>query len=72
MTTDQTSELIGFARVRGEALVLSVSVDAFKKCETYEAVDGTEYVKLAMDLRKIRLLIVGEKEVTAIQSGCGE
>ena len=62
------SRLMGFVRRsrNGGAIKLSIARDAFSSAERYQASDGTEYVGMIINLNKLRNLLTGEQEVTAI------
>ena len=66
MTTE--TKLMGFVRRSkiGGALKLSVSQNAFESAERYVTSDGTEYVGMIINLNRLRNLLNGEQEVTAI------
>ncbi len=66
MTTE--TKLMGFVRRsnNGGALKLSVSQNAFETAERYVTSDGTEYVGMIINLNRLRNLLSGEQEVTAI------
>jgi hypothetical protein len=66
MTTE--SKLMGFVRRsrNGGALKLSVNQNAFDTAEKYKTSDGTEYVGMIINLNRLRNLLNGEQEVTAI------
>ena len=62
------SKLMGYVRRsrNGGAIKLSVARDAFTNAEKYQSADGTEYVGMIISLSKLRNLLRGEQEVTAI------
>ncbi|MBN1389033.1 MAG: hypothetical protein JXA22_00140 [Candidatus Thermoplasmatota archaeon] len=62
------SRLMGFVRRsrNGGAIKLSIARDAFSSAEKYQSSDGTEYVGMVINLNKLRSLLTGEQEVTAI------
>ena len=62
------ANLIGFVRKSksGNALNLSVSVDAFEKAERYTSSKGGEYVSLVIRLSKLWDLINGRREVISV------
>jgi hypothetical protein len=62
------SRLMGYVRRsrNGGAIKLSVARDAFSHAERYKSADGTEYVGMIINLNKLRNLLTGEQEVTAI------
>lgn len=62
------SRLIGFVRLskKGGALKIQIEKKSFNGCETYESADGKEWVQLIINLDKVRMMMLGEKEVTAI------
>jgi hypothetical protein len=66
MTTE--SKLMGFVRRsrNGGALKVSVNQNAFESAEKYQTSDGTEYVGMIINLNRLRNLLNGEQEVTAI------
>ena len=66
MTTE--SKLMGFVRRsrNGGALKVSVNQNAFESAERYHTSDGTEYVGMIINLNRLRNLLNGEQEVTAI------
>lgn len=62
------TRLMGYVRRsrNGGAIKLSVARDAFTNAEKYKSADGTEYVGMIINLNKLRNLLTGEQEVTAI------
>ena len=62
------SRLMGFVRRsrNGGAIKLSIANDAFNEADKYTSSDGTEYVGMIINLNKLRTLLTGEQEVTAI------
>ncbi len=62
------TRLMGYVRRsrNGGAIKLSVARDAFTSAERYKSADGTEYVGMIINLNKLRNLLTGEQEVTAI------
>lgn len=64
------SYLVGYVRksYKGNSIELSIQKEAFDDAETYISQSGDEYVKLTMGLEKLKMLINGDKEVTAILS----
>jgi hypothetical protein len=62
------TRLMGYVRRsrNGGAIKLSVARDAFSHAERYKGADGTEYVGMIINLNKLRNLLRGEQEVTAI------
>ena len=62
------SRLMGFVRRsrNGGAIKLSIANEAFSTAEKYQSSDGTEYVGMVINLNKLRNLLTGEQEVTAI------
>ncbi len=59
---------MGFVRRsrNGGALKVSVNQNAFESAEKYQTSDGTEYVGMIINLNRLRNLLNGEQEVTAI------
>jgi len=73
MTLEQESEkidsnLLGFVRLskKGNALNISLCLEAVKEAKTYEGQDGTKYVSAIINLKHVDQLKKGEKEVSAI------
>lgn len=68
------SRLMGFVRRsnNGGALKLSVNQNAFQEAERYSSADGTEYVGMIINLNRLRNLLSGEQEVTAISQIVGD
>lgn len=68
------STLMGYVRRsrNGGALKVSVSRNAFENATRYRTQDGTEYVGMIINLNKLRSLLSGEQEVTAISQILGE
>ncbi len=64
----QEAKLMGFVRRsrNGGAIKLSIADEAFRTAERYKSADGTEYVGMIINLNKLRTLLTGEQEVTAI------
>lgn len=62
------SKLVGYVRKsnKGNALRMSIQVDAFNEAARYTTRDGKEYVQLVSNLEKIREIAKGEREVTSI------
>ena len=62
------SKLVGYVRKSndGNALRMSISVDAFNEAQKYTTQDGQEYVQLISNLEKIKDIVRGEREVTSI------
>lgn len=65
---------MGFVRRsnNGGALKLSVSQKAFEGADRYVTSDGTEYVGMIINLNRLRNILNGEQEVTAISQLTGE
>lgn len=68
------TKLMGFVRRsnNGGALKLSVSQKAFEGADRYVTSDGTEYVGMIINLNRLRNILNGEQEVTAINQLTGE
>jgi hypothetical protein len=62
------SELIGYVRKsnNGNALKISLSVDAFENTARYQGKDQKEYVSLIVHLEKAREVMEGQREVTSV------
>ncbi len=62
------SRLMGFVRRsrNGGAIKLSIAQNAFDDARKYRSADGTEYVGMIINLNKLRCLLTGEQEVTAV------
>ena len=62
------AQLVGFVRKSnsGNALKLSISVDAFEKSEKYMSSKGGEYVSLVINLATLWDLINGRREVISL------
>ena len=62
------ANLIGFVRKSnsGNALKISLSVDAFESAERYTSSKGSEYVSLVLRLSKLWDLINGRREVISV------
>lgn len=59
---------MGFVRRsrNGGAIKLSIAQNAFDDARKYRSADGTEYVGMIINLNKLRCLLTGEQEVTAV------
>ena len=70
MLESKTSEadLIGYVRLdkANEILRVNIHRDAFNKAKRYVSQDGTEYVGLHIDAKRLRMLLDGDREVTAV------
>jgi len=62
------THLIGFVRKSKDDKYLTASLlkSALDKCETYEVRDGSKYIKLLVRMSGVKLVISGDKEVTAV------
>jgi len=62
------SKLMGYVRRsnNGGALKVSVSENAFSDAKKYQSANGERYVGMIINLNKLRSLLSGEKDVTAI------
>lgn len=62
------SKLMGFVRRsrNGGAIKVSIADEAFRTAQRYTTADGTEYVGMIININKLRTLLTGEQEVTAI------
>ena len=62
------TKLVGYARrsLTGNTLTVNLSVDAFMKAERYTGKDGSEYVSLTAFADKVRMVLDGNREVTAV------
>ena len=62
------SELIGYVRKskNGQALKISLSVEAFNAAEKYASADGSEYVGLIVNTDRTSKVINGDREVTSV------
>ena len=63
-----SSELVGYLRKsqNGEALKMSISVEAMENAQRYSGRDGREYVSLVANLPKTQEVINGERAVTSV------
>ena len=68
------SQLMGYVRKskNGNALNISISVDAFERAEKESCRDGQEFVRMIVNTEKIKKLIDKEIEVTGISQIVGE
>ncbi|MFW3146178.1 MAG: hypothetical protein ACMUIE_05150 [Thermoplasmatota archaeon] len=68
------SKLMGFVRRsrNGGAIKVSIAQDAFDSAQRYRSADGTEYVGMIINLNKLRCLLTGEQEVTAVNQLVGD
>ena len=62
------SKLMGYVRRsnNGGALKVSISENAFSDARKYQSANGERYVGMIINLNKLRSLLSGEKDVTAI------
>ena len=62
------TDLMGYVRRsnNGGALKVSIDQEAFQKAQSYQTSDGRSYVGMIINLTKLRNLLLGEQEVTAI------
>tara|TARA_R110001592_G_scaffold67818_1_gene207785 strand:- start:248 stop:466 length:219 start_codon:yes stop_codon:yes gene_type:complete len=63
-----TNTLVGYVRKahKGEAIKVSINVDAFKDCETYRTSDGQVYVPLIISANALNKVLEGERAVTTV------
>lgn len=62
------SELVGYVRKSrsGDALQISISVDAFDSAQRYLSQDGKEYVQLIVNTSKIQEILEDSRDVTSV------
>jgi hypothetical protein len=62
------TNLVGYVRVSrdGETVVMNISVKQFLQAERYTSRDGEEYVSLRAGADRIKKVMGGEKELTAL------
>ncbi len=62
------SELIGYVRKskNGNAMKISLSVEALDNAERYLSQDGKEYIALVINTEKVREIIEGTRDVTSV------
>ena len=62
------SELMGYVRKsrNGNALKISLSVDALDSAERYLSQDGKEYIALVVNTAKIQEILDNTRDVTSV------
>lgn len=62
------SRLVGYVRkaIKGNTIKITLDKKTFNKCELCHTDNGTEYVRLDVNLDKMRELINDEREVTSV------
>jgi len=68
------TKLMGYVRRsnNGGAIKVSISEQAFAGAKRYEGANGEKYVGMIINLNKLRGLLSGEKDVTAISQLASE
>jgi len=63
-----TADLIGYVRLDRirEVLKVNLSKDALEKARRYTSQEGTEYVSLHIDLKRLQSVLDGDREVTSV------